>query len=81
MIVRVVCCVLAVASFCSAVCRGEPPRAGDVQTTRLLEVSVVAETKDGEPVSDLKQEDFELLDAGQPEKISFFSVGPRTAMR
>ena len=43
-------------------------------TTRLIEVSLVAEAKDGEPVSDLTQEDFALFDRGCEEKISFFSL-------
>ena len=42
-------------------------------TTRLVEVSVVAETKDGEPARGLKAEDFKLYDNGEPQKIVFFS--------
>ncbi|MCP5112101.1 MAG: VWA domain-containing protein, partial [bacterium] len=61
-----VCCLLALPASSS-------PQTLRV-TTRLLEISVVAETKDGKPVSDLEQEDFTLLDDGRPEKISYFSI-------
>jgi VWFA-related protein len=44
-------------------------------TTRLVEVVVVAETKKGEPVTDLKQEDFSLSDGGRKEPISVFTAG------
>ncbi len=43
-------------------------------TTRLVEVSVVAETKKGEPVTDLTKEDFTLLDGGRPEQITVFDT-------
>ncbi len=42
-------------------------------TTRLVEVSVVAETKNGDPVSDLTQEDFTILDQGRAERIAVFT--------
>ncbi len=42
-------------------------------TTRLVEVSVVAETTDGKPARDLKAEDFRIYDNGEPQKIVFFS--------
>ncbi len=42
-------------------------------TTRLVEVSVVAETKNGDPVSDLTQQDFTILDQGRPETIAVFT--------
>ena len=43
-------------------------------TVRLVQVSVVAEDKKGNPVTDLKAEDFTLLDEGKPQKIAFFSA-------
>lgn len=43
-------------------------------TTRLVEVSVVAETKDGEPVADLKREEFRLFDQGREEQITAFTM-------
>jgi len=42
-------------------------------TTRLIQVSVVAHDSHGNPITDLRQEDFRLFDNGQEEKISFFS--------
>lgn len=41
--------------------------------TKLVEVDVVARSKDG-PATGLTQDDFTLLDNGKPRKISFFSV-------
>lgn len=41
-------------------------------TTHLVEVSVVAQTKQGEPATGLRQEDFTLLDEGKAQKIAFF---------
>ncbi len=43
--------------------------------TRLVEVVVVAETKKGEPVAGLKQEDFSLSDGGREEPIRVFVTG------
>ncbi|HWF02837.1 MAG TPA: hypothetical protein VHA06_04070, partial [Candidatus Angelobacter sp.] len=41
--------------------------------TRLVVVDVVATNGKGEPVPDLKQEDFTVLEDGKPQKISAFS--------
>ena len=43
-------------------------------TTRLVQVSAVVEDKKGKPVSGLKPEDFQLLDNGKPQSISFFAT-------
>jgi len=43
-------------------------------TTTLVEVTVVARDKQNRPVTDLKQDDFELYDEGQRQKIQFFTV-------
>lgn len=43
-------------------------------TTRLVEVSVVAEDKKSKPVSDLVREDFTLFDEGREQPVAFFSV-------
>lgn len=40
---------------------------------RLVQVSVVVEDKKGNPVTNLKPEDFTLLDDGNPQKIAFFT--------
>ncbi len=43
-------------------------------TTRLVQVNVVVQDKKGQPVSDLTREDFTVLDQGQQQTISTFSV-------
>src|SRR5438046_8725291 len=43
-------------------------------TTRLVNVNVVVTDALGNPVKDLTQDDFTLLDDGQPQKIAFFSA-------
>ena len=42
-------------------------------TTRLIEVTVVVQDKDGKPIPGLKKEDFSLFDEGQPQNLAFFS--------
>jgi VWFA-related protein len=41
-------------------------------TTKLVQVSVVAQDIDGKPVSDLRREDFQILDNGMPQEIRLF---------
>ena len=41
----------------------------------LVQVDVVVTGVDGEPVRDLRREDFELLEDGRPQSISHFAVG------
>jgi len=43
-------------------------------TTRLVQVNVVVHDKKGEPVSDLKKEDFTILDKGKEQKVAVFAV-------
>ncbi len=43
-------------------------------TTRLVQVSVIAKEKDGDPAAGLKLEDFRVQVDGRPQKISFFSA-------
>ena len=43
-------------------------------STRLVEVSVVVHDSHGEPVSDLKKEDFTITERGKPQPISFFAM-------
>jgi VWFA-related protein len=58
--------------------QSHPNNASDQQETvihaavRLVQVSVVVEDKKGNPVTDLKPEDFTVLDEGKPQKIAFF---------
>src|SRR5437879_12205151 len=43
-------------------------------TTRLVQVNVIVQDRKGEPVTDLTRDDFTLLDQGQPQIVSTFSV-------
>ena len=50
-------------------------------TTRLVQISVIAQDGKGEPMTGLRKEDFTVLDDGKPQKISVFtcaSPGPAT---
>jgi len=41
-------------------------------TTRLIQVTVIASDKDGNPVTDLRKEDFDLLEDGQRQNVAVF---------
>ena len=43
-------------------------------TTRLVQINVVVRDKKGQPVEDLKREDFSILDQGQPQQVALFSA-------
>src|SRR5258706_5995483 len=43
-------------------------------TTRLVQVNVVVHDKKGEPLSDLKRDDFTILDKGKQQKVAVFAV-------
>src|SRR5262245_54151143 len=43
-------------------------------TTHIVQVSVVVHDKKGEPVKDLKKEDFVLTDKGEEQRIRLFSM-------
>lgn len=43
-------------------------------TTRLIQVSVVVHDGRRRPIADLKAEDFEIIEDGQPQPVSVFSV-------
>ena len=73
----------------SAYAQGSSPQDGAPRlneplrmNTRLVVVDVVVTDSKGQPVSDLKAEDFTLLEAGKPQTISGFSyqhpMGPST---
>ena len=52
----------------------EPPAKPAIKTTtRLVVVDVVALDSKGTPISDLKSEDFSLLEDGRPQQISIFT--------
>jgi len=53
---------------------GPPPDSTIRVTTRLVQVSVVAHDRKGEPVADLTKNDFVLLDEGKEQKIAVFAV-------
>ncbi len=40
--------------------------------TELIQVDVVAQDKDGKPVTDLRREDFQIFDNGAPQEIRLF---------
>jgi VWFA-related protein len=42
--------------------------------TELIDLRTVVTDKRGQPITDLKKEDFELLENGKPQDVSFFSV-------
>ena len=59
-----------------------PPPATFQSSTQLVQVRVIAEDKNGRPVTDLRQEDFELADNGLSQEIRVFlneSEGPGVA--
>jgi VWFA-related protein len=41
-------------------------------TTRLVEVSVIAQDKDGKPVTDLRREEFQIFDNGSAQELRLF---------
>src|SRR5262249_25867211 len=43
--------------------------------TELVQIDIVVSDKQGKLVSDLKREDFQILEDGKPQTISHFSVG------
>src|ERR1039458_2572149 len=42
-------------------------------TARLVQVNVIAQDKDGKPVTNLTKDDFTIQDEGAPQKITFFA--------
>ncbi|MFP5286144.1 MAG: VWA domain-containing protein [Thermoanaerobaculia bacterium] len=53
----------------------QEPRFADDLDVELVNVDVVAEGEDGAPVPDLAAEDFEVLDGGEPVRITHFAAG------
>jgi VWFA-related protein len=41
---------------------------------RLVQVNVIAQDRDGKPITDLTKDDFTVTDEGQAQKITFFSA-------
>ncbi len=50
-------------------------------TTRLVQINVVVHDKKGEPIVDLKKEDFTILDKGKQQKVAVFAVDSIDAPR
>jgi len=48
-------------------------------TTRLVQINVVVH-KHGQPVTDLKKDDFVVLDHGKPQAITFFSMDSASSL-
>src|ERR1700719_206528 len=48
-------------------------------TARLVQVNVIVQDKDGNPVPDLTKDDFTLSDKGQQQQIAIFAQPTRTA--
>src|SRR5215510_12113872 len=42
--------------------------------TELIDLRAVVTDKRGQPITDLKKEDFELMENGKPQEVSFFSI-------
>jgi len=60
--------------FAGVVLRGQQPSPDAVfrTTTRLVQVSIIAQDKQGKPVPDLRREEFQILDNGSPQEIQLF---------
>jgi len=43
-------------------------------TAHLVQINVVVHGRDGQPVGDLKKEDFSVFERGKPQQIAFFSM-------
>jgi VWFA-related protein len=83
---REVCCAIAVAAAAlqagaqSPASLPQPAPATPAQrsvfrvSTRLVQVNVVVHDGRGAPVTDLKKEDFTVLERGRPQPISFFAM-------
>src|SRR5258708_39706252 len=68
---RQVCCVIAILLAASYGAAQAPVFR---TSTRLVQVNVVVHDSHGQPVSDLKKEDFTIDEQGKPQQIRFFSM-------
>ncbi|MGH9865969.1 MAG: VWA domain-containing protein [Candidatus Acidiferrales bacterium] len=69
--------ILAVPVFCFARQQITPKLS---VTTRLVEINVVVDDKNGSPVSGLTQKDFSLTDGGHPQIITLFTPATNKAV-
>src|SRR5579862_5718416 len=67
-------CVVASTAFGQQISPQASPGATFRISTKLVQVSVIAQDKDGKPVADLQREDFQLFDNGKPQPIQLFIV-------
>jgi hypothetical protein len=51
-----------------------PPDPVIRSTTRLIQLNVIVHDRHGQPVRDLKKEDFTVLDNGKAQAVSIFSI-------
>jgi VWFA-related protein len=75
---RLAGCLVVASSMGGAVASGQAPGGPSAPrvTSRIVEVSLVAEEKQGRPVLDLAAEELVLTDGGRPERIVSFSAQP-----
>jgi VWFA-related protein len=82
---REVCCLIAILLATPQGTAQSPPPSPAQKTpadqapvfrvsTRLVQVSVVVHDSHGQPVSDLKKEEFTVSEKGKPQEIRFFSM-------
>ena len=62
-----------------AVLAAQEPRFADELDVEVVNLDVVVTGEDGAPVPDLAAEDFEVLDGGQPVRVTHFSRGAQEA--
>ncbi len=84
MLSRAVGCLVVASSLPGVAASGQAPDAqvgpsAPRVTSRIVEVSVVAEDKQGRPVVDLEAGELVLSDGGRPERIVSFSAQPLPA--
>ncbi len=68
--------LLLIASVLGQTPAGRPDPAADIpvlrSNTRLVQVSVVVHDRSGNPITNLKKEDFQVFDEGRPQEMAFF---------
>ena len=67
---------LAIAAAVSIAGSGQQPIRVDVD---LVHFAVIVTNRQGAPITDLKAEDFEVLERGQPQHVRFFTAGDPAA--
>src|SRR5689334_23514314 len=67
--------LLPLALLLATAASAQEPRFADQLDVEVVNVDVIAAGEDGTAVADLAAEDFEVLDDGQPVRITHFSTG------